>query len=142
MQANLYRYWVKRIDAKQPIERTMASGVERVLVADAVWVESPFTELRSERLIGFADVAVRFAYINASRAPATTEWWWYFYELKPVIYSVGAVIRQCEATIINAKRAGFRNFDVLALVYEDDPKAALLKELHPLTIRTSRECKP
>jgi hypothetical protein len=140
MQARCYRDWLKRI------EKGFTLGGSKFL-ADKVYVEHPFTD--AGRLIGFADIAVRFV-ADGDRP----EWFWWYEEIKPRIYSVGAVIRQCEATEVNALRAikssrranGYHrrepDFVVYAIVYEDDPKAALLKELYPTTIPISREATP
>jgi hypothetical protein len=140
MQARSYRDWRKRIEDSF----TLDGDGKKKFVADTVYVEHPFMD--AGRLIGFADIAVRFV--------ADDEWFWWYEEIKPRIYSVGAVIRQCLATEVSAQRAikssrrgnGYHgrapDFVVYAVVYRDDPKAALLRELHPSTICISRESAP
>jgi hypothetical protein len=94
------------------------------------WVEHPL--VAAGRLIGFVDVATLY---RSTDIENEHDWrkrryyeWWLFYEIKPRIHSVGAVIRQLEATNILAARAEL-HCDVLAVVYKDDPKLELLTEL-------------
>jgi hypothetical protein len=144
MQARVYREWLADVESKKILVRPIF-GTDREFVCSDVIVEKPFTE-RSQhsigRLLGFADVAVGFLHVDARYEKPSHIWWWVFFEIKPVIYSVGAVIRQCIATEITAHRAGIRGFDVNAVVYADDPKADLLKELHRTTILIRREGAP
>lgn len=89
------------------------------------WVEYPFTI--AGRLIGFADVGVLY---QSEEADGNNHYrrFWKFYEIKPVIYSVGALIRQVKATKILAERADL-TCEVSAVVTSTDPKLDLLCEL-------------
>jgi hypothetical protein len=143
MQARFYREWLGLIK-KKTITRPVF-GTDREFVCVAAHVEVPFTESSRHgtgRLLGFADVAVTFGHEDTRGVKPSYTWWRFYCEIKPVIYSVGAIIRQCKATEILAKRGGIEWFDVYAIVYEDDPKAALLEELYPQTVRISREATP
>lgn len=138
MQAEQYRHFVSEIGwrIKRPV-----FGAEMEFELVRTIVEFPF--IANDRCIGFADLGLQF------QADDNGYWWW-FIELKPVIYSVGAVIRQCRATIIQANRAGFSrkehrgfsDFEVIPAVYRHDPKAALLHELEPSTVVLSADDQP
>jgi hypothetical protein len=125
-QADVYRYWINNIGNEAAVLTRHIRDQEFTFVVDKVRIEFPFTE--NGRLIGFADVAVQ---LLSSHVP-----WWLYFEIKPRIGSVGALIRQCRATEVLVRRsgnngAGWReNFQVLATVYQDDPKLALLQELY------------
>ena len=93
------------------------------------FVEYPFTD--RGRLIGFADVAVVYQSEETKSTSYGTFYkrYYRFYEIKPRIHSVGAVIRQCKATRILASRSGFENFTVAAVIRSGDPKKELLCEM-------------
>lgn len=87
-----------------------------------VSVERPSIE--NGRIIGFADAASMFRGEQGSI--------YLLYGVKPVIHSVGSLLRQCEATLRLARREWRPTADirVIAVVYDDDPKADLFQEYH------------
>ena len=154
MQARVYRDLLRMTEAKEFVIRRRVnqfSSERKDFIANYVEVERPF--VADGRLIGFADIAVQFKheeeYGHTKEIRRTI--WWLYYEIKPRIYSVGAVIRQCKATEINAGRAQTAaqrarsgssegtGFDVMAVVYDDDPKTELLRELYPSVFRLGRK---
>jgi hypothetical protein len=104
-------------------------------VMPAVWTGAEYPFTASGRIIGFADIATRFQEPEHDDKQKTRDEFWIFYELKPRIYSVGAVIRQVTATEYVAKRhfkewRGPRpSFAVIPVVYVDDPKLGMLREM-------------
>jgi len=126
MQIRVYRDWVGGIAEKYEITRE-----ERKYVAYSVQAEIPLV-IEKNKLLGFADIGVRFQAEDGRG-------WWQFYELKPRIGSIGGVMRQCEATDFLLRRIGCKNYEVIALVYADDPKAILLEELFPRTVLLKRK---
>jgi hypothetical protein len=150
MQAHEFRGMLKMIDSKQFVINRPRNGyvAESVpFVASYAEVEWPFEA--AGRLIGFADIAVQFLEVDSEKTTQSPRSdWWFYLEIKPRIYSVGAVIRQCKATAINAARSVPVNhrgttqrdrFEVWAVVYQDDPKALLLQELYPYVLPQKRE---
>lgn len=91
------------------------------------WIEVPFS--LGDRVIGFADVGAQF--VTPGESPHI---FWIFLEIKPVIGSVGAVVRQVKATEYAASRAGMPG-EVWAVVYKDDPKLGLLEEVGDIRVR-------
>jgi hypothetical protein len=111
---------------------------------EQVYVEFPLLHRKSEhdigQIIGFADVALVFVEdlteeeaASKRKAALKPAQWYAFFEVKPKIYSVGSVIRQCKALKNAASRSGNRACHVVPVVYRDDPSATLLYELHPST---------
>ena len=85
------------------------------------------------RIIAFADVWAEY-YVDhpaAANAQPYREKLTKLFELKPRIYSVGSIIRQCEslsaAALQNFSKGG--GFTVVAVVPQSDPKFKLLKEI-------------
>jgi hypothetical protein len=104
-------------------------------VMPAVWTGAEYPFIAAGRIIGFADIATRFQEPEHDDKQKTRDEFWIFYELKPRIYSVGAVIRQVIATEYVARRhfkdwRGARpSFAVVPVVYRDDPKLEMLREM-------------
>ena len=74
---------------------------------------------------------MRLSHVETAYVSSKPDKWHIFFEVKPKIYSVGSVIRQCEALMYAAARSGNRHCDVVPIVYRDDPSADLLRELCP-----------
>lgn len=140
MQAAQLRFW-RSADSVPSIERDVHGSTYGFFFRH-VEAEYPFRDSRSGRLSGFADLVLRFETEESSQREVkrgiVTSYeplvWHAFLELKPRIVSVGAVIRQCKATALLARRnaglSGVHNFDVWAVVYEGDPKADILCEMY------------
>lgn len=133
MQAAFYRVLQSRRDSGHTIK--CDDGKIRELKCEWVGIERPFVS--QGRLLGFADLAARYSDDHATL--------WLFYEIKPSIGSVGAVIRQCRAIAVLSERtlrerhsANQLPFMVHPVVYDDDPKLALLQELYPTVIAWPR----
>lgn len=105
-------------------------------------IEFPFIGLNG-RVSGFADMALQFQTKardeDAESRAFRPEYLWLFLEFKPRILSVGAIIRQCKATDVLAERHFARShnpnvrqprIETRAVIYGDDPKAELLKEMY------------
>lgn len=96
--------------------------LERFRASRDCWPEMPIIDRRN-RVLAFADIAV-------CQVDDTGRKSWAFIELKPRIHSCGALIRQCKAIEMAAKRAGIGDCRVTACVYDDDPKLELLRSLY------------
>jgi hypothetical protein len=112
------------------IERTAFANAGQVISCAA---EMPIIEPRSGRILAFADLGVEH------RHPETGVGYWRFVEIKPRIYSCGGLIRQCRAIAVAADRAGLGDCRVTALVYKDDPKIEMLREMYPDVLGWRRE---
>lgn len=135
MQLRVWRSFNKAHSIKREVGSRGLLTYEKALV----FVEYPF-KVVGRGIAGFADIAVKY------EAPGDGHSYYVFCELKPIISSVGALIRQCRATYLLAE-ASLRDrhsghalpCDVFAFIYEDDPKAALLRELYPEVMALPRE---
>lgn len=90
----------------------------------------------------FADIAILYAWehggwlgekIGRSSVLDRRDFFYFFYELKPEIRSVGGLIRQCVALEHVAKRCGYLS-SVVALVHSDDPKLEMLEKFSPYPV--------
>jgi len=100
-----------------------------------VEVEYPF--IHEGRILGFADVCEIWAGERPQFSGGHPRTFYQVFEIKPRIYSVGAVIRQCKATeqlILKLKPHHFGASEnlctIVPVVPHDDPKIDLLKEMY------------
>jgi len=112
MQLDVYRFYEKLVGEQ------IGAGKLLYVVAEA-----PIVDDKSGRLIAFADIGLRV------EAPAGQPRW-HMLELKPRIYTCGGLIRQCKALVQIIERLSDIHHRVTAVVYDDDPKLAMLKELY------------
>jgi hypothetical protein len=117
MQLDLWRFL-----NHQRVERKEFSNSGQIIDCQA---EVPIIDPRSGRVLAFADIGVQH------RHPVTGEEYWRFMELKPRIYSCGGLIRQCRAIQIAAERGGLGSCRVTAVVFKNDPKIEMLREMYP-----------
>src|SRR6185437_1956134 len=121
MQADFVRYYRGKIGGA-----TMKVTYEKDptdVPLSRVIAEFPISAPGNRGIIAFADVALRYdnGYPAAFR----------FVELKPRIRTVGGLVRQCRAIEYAAGSGGLREAEVIACVFDDDPKLDLLRELYP-----------
>lgn len=133
MQAAVFRFLRER-------PRLINAGAEeeKPYVRHKIEVEYAFEE--AGVLFGFADICD--IYVKDLERSAYTETYYFVYEIKPRITSVGGLIRQCRATFITALRSGGISSGwgtpsrraprvmVIPVVPRDDPKIELLKEMY------------
>ncbi len=147
MQLQIWRYYVSMIGIMN-INGSVYGKVKAYWLTDAI-VEMPLIARRAEHdsgvIVGFADIALLFETRKTDedekwekdRGVSVSHWkpdvWYRFLEIKPKIYSVGAIIRQCKATQHAARRSGIRSCDVFAAVYNDDPGVSMLAEMYTAT---------
>lgn len=144
MQIAFYLGWRNAVaDGERPIWRYHRhSDVPIKLTPGFVEVEFPLISGKTGVPLSFADVAVRFdGEFKSERTgiiqrPSA----WVLFELKPTIKSVGSLIRQCHAIEAAALRSDikptgyiasvdFLGLQVVPVVYENDPKLQMLKDL-------------
>lgn len=134
LQAEVYRF-LKRAEPATTKIAARGGAPDRVFRRASIEVEYPF--VRENRVIGFADVCEVWHEEKTDRLTVGGVLYKVF-EIKPRIYSVGAIIRQCKATrqlmlsVGNYHNSGWSGpalCRVTAVVPHDDPKVALLKEM-------------
>lgn len=104
-------------------------------VRQGVWFEHPFA--RDGRVVAWADILeVWDPKPVASGTYPKPKQRYVIFEVKPKIYSVGAVIRQCEALEIaisatfRARTDGGPDIKVMPIVKHDDPKLSALRHVY------------
>lgn len=149
MQAAVWRHWTS---GEPPFDLLCRNETQYQLVRTIL--EFPIREIEHNRwdrkeyntgrIRSFADVAVKWASLETdeqkairTERPPVREYdpksYFMFYEIKPKIYSVGAIIRQCYAFSDIAQAAKYK-FQVNVVVYRDDPKLDLFEELCPFNV--------
>lgn len=134
MQADIFR----RLSAIEPKLCVHAPHGQISGRRISLGIERPF--ILKGRILAFADVCEE---MNAQDA----EWdftMFRCYEIKPKIYSMGALIRQAKATMATIRHvitsAGMRaDCEIINCVPHDDPKAKLVQEFWPATQLWHRE---
>jgi hypothetical protein len=142
MQVRVYRDELRRAEKGSTITRLIDAKPYEFVTCYAE-LEMPI--IAKGRAIAFVDVAVQH-YCDDKGLSEENRLFWWFLEVKPVIRSIGSVVRQCKAIDAVVKHNGPRNRggrlimrgDVFAVVYEDDPKSGLLLEMYPYTFRLPR----
>jgi len=128
LQLTLWRYLKKR--PTEPIQTKNDGTFSRV----SVTVEHPF--MVKGIPIAFADVCEVF---RSDQVTYDNYWNYRYvaYEIKPRIYSVGGIIRQCMALEVAIERSGPTRASgkkpeavVVPVVLRSDPKAEMLKEMY------------
>jgi len=133
LQLRIWRYLKDRASA------SMETKDDGIFSRVAVTVEHPFKVKGIP--IAFADVCEVF------RSDKTThDGYWVYrytaYEIKPRIYSVGGIIRQCKALEVAIERSGPERSTkkpeaiVVPVVFRTDPKVEMLKEMYTGTVWT------
>lgn len=95
-------------------------------------VDFEFPLLINDRIVAFVDVLCTFERVpQDGDSEEKQPLWFILHEIKPRIYSVGAVVRQCTALAYAACSAGLKDYRVMPVIDHDDPKKELLKEVWP-----------
>jgi hypothetical protein len=152
LQAAVWRYYNGNPYPNGIFLKIKSYGNGEIYRPQKAYVEFPFLAKsagrysHSSRVAGFADVLLKLATVEMDELPKEREWrlnsrkaftsdWAYIaFEIKPVIYSVGSVIRQCKALHHIANLGEIPCPTVVPVVYATDPKISLLKELMPETV--------
>lgn len=138
MVADIHRYYRDRLKRADPYTISRTTYSEKTFYFKYVEIERPFIGGRYPQVLGFCDIALLFETrqidekheYTKTRATYSPDQWWMFLEVKPIIYSVGSVIRQCKATKHLATRCDITHCNVYPVVCRDDPKTELLEELY------------
>jgi hypothetical protein len=121
MQAEVWR-WLNKQRATVSLT---SDGPTREFTFAVANVEEPLYV--KGRILAWVDVCARYeSFISANHNSSII----YAFEIKPKIWSVGAVIRQCITIGSILERSGSIRSRVTAVVPHDDPKISLLIETY------------
>jgi len=126
MQIAVFDY----LQARNPPLTRFVTGDSKEFLREGVYFERPFR--RGDQIVAWGDV------VEVWREPAeyNSQTAFMIYEIKPTIYSVGAVVRQCVSLELTAKLCGMNRHSgrqpvtsVIPVVMASDPKLAMLRHV-------------